>query len=135
MTAFSPALHRFGDVTVRLSVELGRADMALRDVLALGPGSVVPLDRLTDELLDVTANGKVIARGEVIARDGRFALRVVSLVGEEEVADAPDVADGVAAGPAGFAPDPAPDGVPSEPPPSPGEAPAADEAASPGPAA
>ncbi|MEO0699694.1 MAG: FliM/FliN family flagellar motor switch protein, partial [Pseudomonadota bacterium] len=48
MTDFSPALHRFGDVSVRLSVELGRADMPLRDVLALGQGSVVALSRLTD---------------------------------------------------------------------------------------
>ncbi len=81
MTAFNPALHRFGDVTVRLSVELGRTDMPLRDVLALEEGSVVPLNRLTDELLDVTANGRVIAHGEVVAEDGRFALRIVSLAG------------------------------------------------------
>lgn len=84
MNAFNPAIHRFGEVTVRLSVELGRTDMPLKDVLALGEGSVVPLNRLTDELLDVTANGKVIARGEVIAQDGRFALRIVSLVGDEQ---------------------------------------------------
>ncbi|MEM8723981.1 MAG: flagellar motor switch protein FliN [Pseudomonadota bacterium] len=84
MTAFNPALHRFGDVTVRLSVELGRTNMPLKDVLALDEGSVVPLNRLTDELLDVMANGRVIARGEVVAEDGRFALRIVSLAGEEE---------------------------------------------------
>ena len=83
MSVFSPALHRFGDVSVRLSVELGRTDMPLRDVLALGEGSVVSLNRLTDELLDVTANGKIVARGEVIAENGRFALRIVSLAGEE----------------------------------------------------
>jgi flagellar motor switch protein FliN/FliY len=83
MTAFSPALHRFGDVSVRLSVELGRTDMPLRDVLSLGQGSVVALNRMTDELLDVTANGKVVAQGEVIAQDGKFALRIVNLVGEE----------------------------------------------------
>lgn len=83
MSDFSPALHRFGDVSVRLSVELGRTDMPLRDVLALGQGSVVTLNRLTDELLDLTANGKVIAQGEVIAQDGKFALRIVSLAGDE----------------------------------------------------
>lgn len=88
MSALNPSLHRFGDVTVRLSVELGRTDMALRNVLSLAQGSVVPLDRLTDELLDLTANGQVIARGEVIAQDGRFALRIVSLAGEEN-ADIP----------------------------------------------
>lgn len=87
MSTFNPALHRFGEVTVRLSVELGRTDMPLKDVLGLGEGSVVPLNRLTDELLDVTANGRVIARGEVVAQDGRFALRIVSLVGDDEGRD------------------------------------------------
>lgn len=79
----SPAFARFGDVAVRLSVELGRTDMPLRDVLMLGEGAMVALDRLTDELLDVTANGRVIARGEVVADKGRFALRIVNLVGED----------------------------------------------------
>lgn len=84
MTAYQPAAFaRFGDVAVRLSVELGRTEMPLRDVLMLGEGSTVSLDRLTDELLDVTANGRVIARGEVVAERGRFALRIVSLVGED----------------------------------------------------
>lgn len=84
MSEFQPAaFHRFGAVAVRLSVELGRTEMALRDVLQLGEGSTVMLDRLTDELLDVTANGRVIARGEVVAEKGRFALRIVSLVGED----------------------------------------------------
>lgn len=84
MTAYQPAsFSRFGDVAVRLSVELGRTDMPLREVLSLGEGSTVSLNRLTDELLDVTANGHVIARGEVIAECGRFALRIVSLVGED----------------------------------------------------
>lgn len=89
MTAFSPALSRFGNVTVRLSVELGRTDLPLRDVLALSQGSVVPLNRLTDELLDITANGKVIARGEVVAQDGRFALRIVNLVDDDDPGPAP----------------------------------------------
>ncbi len=84
MNAFQPAaFSRFGDVAVRLSVELGRAEMPLRDVLMLGEGATVSLDRLTDELLDVTANGRVIARGEVVADKGRFALRIVTLVGED----------------------------------------------------
>lgn len=84
MTAHQPAAFaRFGDVAVRLSVELGRTEMPLRDVLMLGEGSTVALDRLTDELLDVTANGRVIARGEVVAERGRFGLRIVSLVGED----------------------------------------------------
>jgi flagellar motor switch protein FliN/FliY len=98
MNAFQPAApspfaHRFGDVAVRLSVELGRTEMPLRDVLMLGEGSTVALDRLTDELLDVTANGRVIARGEVVAEKGRFALRIVSLIGEDGQDMPPPAAD------------------------------------------
>ena len=69
------------DVDVRLSVELGRTDMALKDVLGLGEESVVLLDRLTDELLDVHVNGKLIAKGEVVAQGNRFGLRIVELLG------------------------------------------------------
>ena len=99
MSEFPPAsLHRFGSVAVRLSVELGRTEMPLRDVLQLGEGSTVPLDRLTDELLDVTANGRVIARGEVVAERGRFALRIITLVGD----DGQDVPSAAMPGPAAF---------------------------------
>jgi flagellar motor switch protein FliN/FliY len=69
------------DVDVRLSVELGRVDMKLKDVLALTEESVVALDRLTDELLDVSVNGKVIAKGEIVAQGNRFALRIVEIAG------------------------------------------------------
>jgi flagellar motor switch protein FliN/FliY len=71
------------DVDVRLTVELGRTAMKLKDVLSLGPDSVVMLDRLTDELLDVMVNGTLIARGEIVADNGRFALRVVELAGDD----------------------------------------------------
>ena len=57
--------------------------MTLREVLALGEDSVIVLDRLTDELLDVTVNGKLIARGEVVPQGTRFGLRIVELVGED----------------------------------------------------
>ena len=67
------------DVDVRLSVVLGRTEMKLRDVLALGEDSVVMLNRLTDELLDVLVNGTLIARGEIVAENGRFGLKIVEL--------------------------------------------------------
>ncbi|MBU6395103.1 MAG: flagellar motor switch protein FliN [Sphingomonadales bacterium] len=71
------------DVGVRLTVELGRTDMKLKDVLSLTEESVVLLDRMTDELLDVMVNGKLIARGEVVAQGERFGLRIVELVGQD----------------------------------------------------
>ncbi|MDP4538549.1 flagellar motor switch protein FliN [Qipengyuania sp. DY56-A-20] len=69
------------DIDVRLTVELGRKQMRLRDVLALGESSFIELDRLTDEPLDILVNGKMIARGEVVAQGNRFAIRVLELVG------------------------------------------------------
>jgi flagellar motor switch protein FliN len=77
----TPAFGLFHDIDVRLTVELGRTDMCLRDVLALGEESVVMLDRLIDEPLDVKVNGKLIARGEVVAEGNRFGLRILELVG------------------------------------------------------
>jgi flagellar motor switch protein FliN/FliY len=84
--SFQPSFQPRGfdflkDVDVRLSVELGRTSMTLREVLALGEESVVMLDRLTDELLDVMVNGKIIAKGEIVAQGNRFGLRIVELAG------------------------------------------------------
>ena len=86
MTLPSRGFDLLKDVVVRLTVELGRTAMKLRDVLALGPDSVVMLDRLTDELLDVMVNGTLIARGEIVADNGRFALRIVELAGDDAAA-------------------------------------------------
>lgn len=69
------------DVDVRLSVELGRTNMKLKDVLSLTEESVVMLDKLTDELLDVMVNGQFIAKGEIVAQGNRFGLRIVEMAG------------------------------------------------------
>ena len=67
------------DVDVRLSVELGRTSMKLKDVMGLAEDSVVTLDRMVDEPLDVLVNGKLIARAEIVSENGRFAMRIVEL--------------------------------------------------------
>lgn len=99
MTLHQRGFDLLKDVDVRLSVELGRVDMKLKDVLALGEESVVVLDRLTDDLLDVFVNGKLIARGEVVAQGERFALRIVELA-----TDGGRASSGVAGGIAGQVP-------------------------------
>lgn len=81
MTIHTRGFDFLKEVDVRLSVELGRTDMKLKDVLALGEESVVMLDRLTDELLDVMVNCKLIARGEIVAQGNRFGLRIVEMNG------------------------------------------------------
>jgi flagellar motor switch protein FliN/FliY len=81
MTIHTRGFDLLREVDVRLSVELGKTDMKLKDVLGLGEESVVMLDRLTDELLDVLVNGKLIARGEIVAEGNRFGLRIVEMAG------------------------------------------------------
>ena len=81
MTLHTRGFDLLKEVDVRLSVELGRTEMKLKDVLTLGEDSVVMLDRLTDELLDVLVNGTLIARGEIVAEGNRFGLRIVEMAG------------------------------------------------------
>lgn len=69
------------DIDVRLTVELGHCEMTLRDVLALQEDSVIMIDRLVDEPLEIKVNGKAIARGEVVAEGNRFGLRILELIG------------------------------------------------------
>ena len=69
------------DVPVELAVEIGRTTMTIRETLAIGPGSVITLDRLAGEPVDLLANGKRIARGEVVAVDEEFGFRVTEVTG------------------------------------------------------
>lgn len=112
MNDMSGTFRRFADISVQLSVELGRTQMPLGEVQSLGEGSVVPLDKLTDELLDLTANGFAIAKCEVVTQDGRFALRIVSLADESGTASAGASAPAPAASPAAPA---AQNGAPEQP--------------------
>ncbi len=92
------SLDLLRNVDVCLSVELGRSDVKLKDVLTLGEGSVVQLDRLTDELLDVYVNGRAIAKGEIVAQGNRFALRIVDLAQDEKTAAPDAMPDATSAG-------------------------------------
>jgi flagellar motor switch protein FliN len=67
------------DVPLRLTVELGRAELPLAEVLALKPGSVVELDRFPGEPLDLYANGRLVARGEIIVLNDIFGFRVTDI--------------------------------------------------------
>jgi flagellar motor switch protein FliN len=76
-----PALERLHDVPVELAVEIGRTRMTVGAALALGPGSIVTLDRLAGEPVDLLVNGRPIARGEVVVIDEEFGLRITEVVG------------------------------------------------------
>jgi flagellar motor switch protein FliN len=76
----SAELERLYDVPVELAVEIGRTQMTIRETLALGPGSIVTLDKLAGEPVDLLVNGKPIARGEVVVLDEEFGLRVTEVL-------------------------------------------------------
>ncbi len=73
-------LALLGGVQVRVTVEVGSAALRLSDLLDLAEGSVVELDRQADDLLDIMANGTLIAKGEIVTVDGRYGVRVVDVV-------------------------------------------------------
>ena len=77
---FAGELDRLRDVPVELAVEIGRTRMTIGETLALGPGSIITLNRLAGEPVDLLVNGKPIARGEVVVIDEEFGLRVTEVV-------------------------------------------------------
>ena len=70
-----------GEVEMDLRIELGRTQMCLDEVLQLRGGSVVALDKLAGDPVDVFVNGRLIARGEVLVMNDNFCIRVTELVG------------------------------------------------------
>ena len=68
------------DIPVRLSVEVGSTAIKLSDLMDLAEGGIVELDRQSHELLDIMANGTLIAKGEVVTVNGRFGIRVLEVV-------------------------------------------------------
>jgi len=66
-------------VPLRLTVELGSANMSVAEILKLGSGSVVELDRSVNQPVDLLANDRPIARGEIVAIDESFGLRITEL--------------------------------------------------------
>jgi flagellar motor switch protein FliN/FliY len=78
-------LGRLSDVPVELAVEIGRTRMTVGATLELRPGSIVVLDRVAGEPVDLLVNGTTIARGEVVVIDEEFALRVTEVLGERAV--------------------------------------------------
>jgi flagellar motor switch protein FliN len=73
-------LRRLRDVPVELAVEIGRARMTVGETLGLRPGSIIKLDRLAEEPLDLLVNGTRIARGEVVVIDEDFGLRITEVI-------------------------------------------------------
>ena len=76
----SATLELMRDVQLDLTIELGRTHMQLEDVLKLKKGAVVPLDKLAGDPADIYANGRLVARGEVLVLNDNFCVRVAELI-------------------------------------------------------
>lgn len=72
------------DVSVPVSVELGRASMFVKDILSLAYGSVVELDRLAGSPVDLLVRGKLLAQGEVVVVEENFGIKITNICGSEE---------------------------------------------------
>ncbi len=72
------------DVTLQVTVEVGRARMTIQDLLQLGQGSVVELEKLAGEPLDIYVNGKHVARGEAVIVNEKFGVRLTDIISPED---------------------------------------------------
>jgi len=82
--AGSASIDLLLDVPLQVTVELGRTNLSVREVLALGSGSVVELEKLAGEPVDLLVNGRLIARGEVVVIDESFGVRVTEILRPED---------------------------------------------------
>jgi flagellar motor switch protein FliN/FliY len=72
------------DVQLQITVEVGRAKMTIQDLLQLGQGSVMELEKLAGEPLDIFVNGKQIARGEAVIVNEKFGVRLTDILSPED---------------------------------------------------
>ncbi len=82
--AENPDLDVILDIPVSLSMEVGSTEIAIRNLLQLSQGSVIELDRMAGEPLDVKVNGTLIAHGEVVVVNDRFGIRLTDVVSPSE---------------------------------------------------
>jgi len=72
------------DIPVTISMEVGRSQISIRNLLQLNQGSVVELDRVAGESLDVLVNGTLIAHGEVVVVNDKFGIRLTDVISQTE---------------------------------------------------
>jgi flagellar motor switch protein FliN/FliY len=76
----SGGLGRVRDIPLEVTVELGRTRLLIRDILDLGAGSIIELDKIAGEAVELFANGLLVARGEVVVIDDNFGVRVTEII-------------------------------------------------------
>ncbi len=80
----SDGLNLLLDIPLELSVELGRVKMLVKDVVELGTGSIVEIDKAAGEPVDVMVNGRLVARGEVVVIEDNFGVRLTEILNPQE---------------------------------------------------
>jgi len=73
-------MNLISSVPLLVTVELGRTKKTIDEILRLAPGTIVELDKLAGDTVDILVNGKVIAKGEVVILDEKFGVRIVSMM-------------------------------------------------------
>ncbi|NMD69115.1 flagellar motor switch phosphatase FliY [Bacillus sp. DNRA2] len=73
-------LNMLYDIPLEITVELGRTELPIKKILELGPGAVIPLDKLAGEPVDILANHKLIAKGEVVVIEENFGVRITDII-------------------------------------------------------
>ncbi len=68
------------DIPLKVTVELGRTSLVIKDLLQLGQGSVLELDKLAGEPLEILVNGKLVAKGEVVVVNEKFGIRLTDII-------------------------------------------------------
>jgi len=84
LNAMEESIEMILDIPVTVSVEIGRSKINIRNLLKLNQGSVVELDRLAGEPMDVIVNGTLIAHGEVVVVNEKFGVRLTDVISAEE---------------------------------------------------
>ncbi len=77
-------LKKFLDLPLLIEVVVGSTTLTLGEILNLGPGSVVELDNLVEEPVDIKVNGKLVAKGEIVVVEEKFGVKITDIVEKEE---------------------------------------------------
>lgn len=72
------------DIPLQVTVELGRTTKVVKEILELSPGSIIELDKLAGEPVDILVNQKLVARGEVVVIDENFGVRITDIISQKE---------------------------------------------------
>ncbi len=82
------------DIPLELTVEVGRREMTMGELVDIMPGTVVELDRSAGEKLDILANGRLVAHGEAVVVGDRYGVRILEIIGDDLFCQAQDNTEG-----------------------------------------